>query len=472
VRSSAAIAIRIVVEYDAATSGEARTFMEHMRRSSILTAAAAALALSGGAAQAATWSAPLTLSTPHTFAGPLGVATRGDGGVVTAWPWQDNVGGDAIGGWATVTRAPGSAAFGAERPTVDGLVALGPFARTQSIAVGTQAIPNSPGPGGAIRSRIRAAVSGGTARSLAVAPLWRLPALGSAPDSSVALIAYVEITRTSSGAVRRIVRTIDRRNGAWASPSTISGRGRADAIAAAVGPRGDAVVVFVREGELLVRLRRPGHNWGSIQTLTSSPGSTTWTLRAAIDPLGRVRVVWRRHPYRGVTELRTAVVPVGRNTFTATQTLVADGASADFALAPTANGWAVADVETPRGQAPRPVLRRALGGNAFGEPRDAGPAQGGLRGADVTANPDGSITVAWVQPLAGQSSDGIVRAATRPPDGGAFGPVEDVSPPEAAHEVRLVSGPTALWTARPEGTGPSVPIGQIRTVVRAATRTP
>jgi hypothetical protein len=443
--------------------------MEHMRRAPILTVLLT-LALTP-AAHGAAWSAPQTLSEPHTFQGPLSVATRGDGAIVAAWPWQDNVGNDAIGGWSTATRTIATAPFGSELPTVDGLVALGPFARTQSIAVGTQAVPGTRGPGGGFLSRIRASISGGTARSVAVAATWRLPVLGSAPDSATALIAYVEVTRTSTGAVRRIVRTIDRRNGAWSAPSTISGRGHADAIAAAVGPRGDAVVVFVRDGKLLARLRRPGHNWGSIQTLTTSPGSTQWALGAAIDGRGQIRVVWRRHPYRGVTELRTAAVLVGRNAFTAPQTLVANGASATFALEPAAAGWAVADVETPPGQAPRPVLHRTTGGSRFSPGLDAAPAQGGIRGAAVAANGDGSLTVAWVQPLAGQDSDGVIRAATlAATTAAAFGAVEDVSPPEAAHEVRLASGPTAFWTARPGGTGPSIPLGQIRTVVRAATR--
>ena len=78
--------------------------------------------------------------------------------------------------------------------------------------------------------------------------------------------------------------------------------------------------------------------------------------------------------------------------------------------------------------------------------------------------------------MAGQNSDGIVRAATLGP-GATFGPVEDVSPAEAAHEVRLgtdprYAGPVALWTARPGGTGPGTPIAQIRTVVRSAVRLP
>jgi hypothetical protein len=79
----------------------------------------------------------------------------------------------------------------------------------------------------------------------------------------------------------------------------------------------------------------------------------------------------------------------------------------------------------------------------------------------------GGITVAWVQPLAGQNGDGIARAATLAAD--AFGPVEDVSPAESVHEVRLAADgrtgqPVAVWTARPSGQPPSV--------VRGAARTP
>jgi hypothetical protein len=36
--------------------------------------------------------------------------------------------------------------------------------------------------------------------------------------------------------------------------------------------------------------------------------------------------------------------------------------------------------------------------------------------------------------------------------------------------VRGSDGVRAFWTARPEGTGPSIPVDQIRTVVRTAVR--
>ncbi len=145
----------------------------------------------------------------------------------------------------------------------------------------------------------------------------------------------------------------------WSAPQTLSAP-HTFAGPLSVATRGDGGVVAAwpwqdnvgRDGQLLARLRRPGHGWGAIQRLATSPGSTNWALAAAIDGRGQIRVVWRRDPYRGVTELRAAAVPVGANVFTRPQTLVADGASADLALVPAAPGWAVADVEATHPAAP------------------------------------------------------------------------------------------------------------------------
>jgi hypothetical protein len=453
--------------------------MVNMRHRLLLAPLLAVLALApAAAASAATWSAPQTISAPHTFAGPLSVATTFDGSVVAAWPWQDNVGKDALGGEGTAARPQGGL-FGPEHTAPDGLVDVAPFARTQALALAAQGLPGRSGPTGAILYRVRAAfgpASGGfgTARTLATAPVVGRPALATAAGSTTALVAYIEVTRTSSGAIRRVVRAIDRRNGAWGRPSTLSGQGRADVLTAAANARGDQVVAFARNGEILARVRRQGHGWGSIQRLARATSPTQWQLAAAVDERGQVRVVWRRHQLRredapGRTALESAARLVGRGTFTAAQTLTADGASAIFRIARTAAGWAVADVETtPDG--PRPALHRTHGSSAFSPVEYAAPAQGGLRAADVAFSPATGLTVAWIQPLAGQDGDGVARAAVLEAD--AFGPVEDVSPPEAVHEVRVTPGGVAVWTARPEGTGPSIPIGQIRTVVRSAVRAP
>jgi hypothetical protein len=454
-----------------------------MRR--LLAPIAAALALLPAAAHAATWPAPQTVSAPHTFAGPLQLGSTFDGSIVAAWPWQDDVGNDALGGESTAVR-PATSAFGPERPAPDGVTAVAGFARTQTLALAVQGLPRRSGATGAFLSNIGVAFGSastgrfGAMRTLATVPLFGVARL--AAGQSTALVTWIEFRRTSGGSVRRVVRAADRRAGAWTTPYTLSGLGRANVVNAAMNARGDEVVAFDRDGDVYARVRRAGHGWGSLQRLARADGPTQWQLLCGVDDRGQVRVVWRRHQLRrdgvpGRTALESAAMLVGRGTFTAAQTLVADGASSPR-LARIPQGWAVAAVEaTPGG--PRPALHRTTGGSRFAPVQYAAAAQGGTRGADVAFSAVGGITVAWVVPLPGQDSDGVARAASLDPGvpSAAFGPVEDVSPPEAVHEVRLgadarAGQPVALWTARPGGTGPSIPIGQIRTVVRSAVRLP
>ncbi|HEY4096686.1 MAG TPA: hypothetical protein VGM33_14300, partial [Baekduia sp.] len=377
------------------------------------------------------------------------------------------------GGAATAARTQ-QAAFVGEHPAPAGLIAIAPFARTQTLAVALR--------GQRLKVAFGPASGGfGTARTLVTAPIVGLPQLSA--SGSRALIAWIETTRTSTGATRRVVRAIERANGRFGAPFTLSGQGRADAVTAAVGARGDEAVAMVRDGDVLAQVRRPGHGWGTLRRLARADGATRWHLTSGINARGQVRIVWRRHQLTrsgtpGRTALQSAAMLVGRSTFTTAQTLTANGASTP-ALTETPAGWAVADVETTAG-GPRPALHRTRGGSAFGPVEYAAPAQpGGARGADVAFSPVGGLTVAWVQPVAGQDSDGIARAASLDPGvpSPAFGPVEDVSPAEAVHEVRLgVDGragqPVAVWTARPSGTGPATPLAQIRTVVRSAVRRP
>jgi hypothetical protein len=453
--------------------------MMHMRRLLLSLLLFAAITPSAGAA---TWSAPQTVSAPHTFAGPLLTATGFDGTLVAGWPWQDNVGNDAIGGESAASRAPGQA-FASEHPAPDGLVGLAPFARTQAVALAQQGIPGRPGPTGAIRYRLNVAfapLSGGfgATRTLVTAPVVGQAQIAANSRGTV-LVAWIEVTKTRSGATRRIVRAIERRNGRFGRPFTLSGKGRADTVAIAVGERGDQAIAFVRQGDVLARVRRPGHSWGSQQRVARADGGTQWRLLTKIDQRGQVRLIWRRHQLRregvaGRTALEGTAMLVGRGRFLPAQTILPDGSSMP-ALVQVDSGWALATTATTA-DGPRPVLFRTRGASTFGAPEPAAPAQGGLRGTDVAVTAGGAITLAWIQPVAGQNSDGIVRAATLGPDA-TFGPVEDVSPAESAHEVRLGTdprwaGPVALWTARPDGTGPATPIAQIKTVVRSAVRVP
>jgi hypothetical protein len=471
----------------AATLAFYGALMVHMRRVLPLLLALAAFAATTPSAGAAPWSAPHTVSAPHTFVGPLLTATSPSDTLVAGWSWQDNVGNDAIGGEATANRAAGQASFAPEHPAPDGLAGLAIQGLTRTVALAQQGIPGRPGPTGAIRYRLNVAfgtlTSGfGPAQTLVTAPVVGQAQIAAGVDGTI-LVAWIEVTKTSTGATRRIVRAIERRNGRFGRPFTLSGKGRADTVAIAVSARGDQAVAFVRQGEVLARVKRPGHSWGSQQRVARADGRTQWRLLTKIDQRGQVRLIWRRHQLRreavaGRTALEGTAMLAGRGRFLPAQTILPNGSSMPV-LVQAEDGWALATTATTT-EGPRPVLLRTRGTSTFGGPEFAAPAQGGLRGTDVAVTAGSGITLAWVQPVAGQSSDGIVRAATLRTVLGpeaTFGPVEDVSPAEAAHEVRLASdprydGPVAVWTARPGGTSPTTPIAQIRTVVRSAVRLP
>jgi hypothetical protein len=104
---------------------------------------------------------------------------------------------------------------------------------------------------------------------------------------------------------------------------------------------------------------------------------------------------------------------------------------------------------------------------------DAAPPQGGLRSVSIAFDPTAGLAAGWVIPNPSGDGGGIGYAAATGPTGTTFGPREQVTPNEATFDMRLVrtsAGIRAFWTARPEGTGPNIPVSQIHTVVRSAMR--
>jgi hypothetical protein len=467
-----------------------------MHRALLPLLAAAALVPVASPAQAAPWSAPQTVSAPHTFAGPLATAMAQDGTLVAAWPWQDGVDPKGPSGAAAASRpplpspnaagAPATSAFGPERPAPAGLVDVVAYGHTRTLALSQQELSGRPGATGALRYRLRVAAGTlaggfGAPRTLVTAPVLGRAQIAADARGSV-LICWIEASR-AGGRTRRIVRAIQRRDGRYGAPFTLVGTGRSDIVTAAASSRGDQAIAFVREGRVLARVRRAGHHWGSLFTVARAQGPTKWQLVLGIDERGQVRLVWRRHQLNregapGRSALEGTAMLVGRGRFSPAQTIQPDGAGAP-ALAQTAGGWGVATtLATPDG--PRPVLYRTLGAGTFATTGIfAAPAQRGLRGVDVTFSAVAGTTIAWIQPIDGQGGDGQVRAASLPSaiPNPAFGPVENAGPAESAHEVRLApdpraAQPVAVWTARPSGSGPGIPTTQVETVVRSAVRTP
>ena len=97
--------------------------------------------------------------------------------------------------------------------------------------------------------------------------------------------------------------------------------------------------------------------------------------------------------------------------------------------------------------------------------------------AALAAGNGSATVVSWVRIAPGSDVSGQVLAALRPV-GGAFGAPEAVSPDE--HAASTAPGftrttdnrPLVLWTARPVGEGPGVPVASIKTFVRTAQRQP
>jgi hypothetical protein len=196
-------------------------------------------------------------------------------------------------------------------------------------------------------------------------------------------------------------------------------------------------------------------------------------------------VVWRRHQLArsgvpGRRSIEASYMPVGSYRFRSAQVVEPDGASAPSPLVLVPGGFAVAYAEdapdTPH-PATNALPRVRIAAPRFGGPLDAGPAGGGLRDVTVAAAPGGSLLATWVQPTPTGDGAGVGQGALVVQGGTAFGPVEAVTPEENVVEIVAGFDPrsgraVAAWAARPEGTGPSVPVSQTRTVVRSAERSP
>src|SRR4051794_28754766 len=149
-----------------------------MHRLAVVPAVVAAAALTAAApAGAATWSAPATISSAHTFVLGLEAGATADGTVAADWAFQDGAGDGAATGARGASLGPGKTAFGPQRALPRDLAQLVPYGR-QSVAglVFTQASAGA-------RDRLAIAFgtpdgpSLGTARTVATDDVAFLPRL-------------------------------------------------------------------------------------------------------------------------------------------------------------------------------------------------------------------------------------------------------------------------------------------------------
>jgi hypothetical protein len=197
---------------------------------------------------------------------------------------------------------------------------------------------------------------------------------------------------------------------------------------------------------------------------------TSWQLAAAFNADGRAVFVWRRHRFSRAGHPDLKALDAATLRPRATRWSSAQHLESAEARSPALSGGVLSYTKGPNSGAAARV--RPLGADGrFGAPLDAAPPQGGLRNVSTAVDAAGHVVVGWVIPNPSGDGGGIGYAATLAD--GAFGPREQVTPNEATFDMRLVSttaGIRAFWTARPEGTGPGIPVGQIKTVVRTAVR--
>jgi hypothetical protein len=415
-------------------------------------------------AAAATWSAPQTVSAPHTFAAPLFASADQKGNVLAAWGWQDGIGQTAPTGASHVRVAAG--AVSPEERAPAGLVAAQAYGDGRWVELADKQVD-------ARGQRFRLTIKdGATTTRLATAFILFRPQLSVAPDGS-AIVAWVE-----SHGTRHVVRVAMRSgSGAFSKAATLVADGQTTLVSTAISKRGDALVAFVRNRRVLVRVRRPGESWDPPVLMSSARARTTWQLTAAFDDTARAVLVWRRHRFSsaghpGVTALSSATLAPAAARWSAAQSIEADGAR-DPALSPALpSGLVLGYINGPNSHATARVRESDAGGR-FGPPQDAAAPQGGVRSLSVVYDGAAGLVVGWVIPNPSGDGGGIGYAATVPPGGSLFGPREQVTPNEATFDMRLVRSAGQIrgfWTARPEGTGPSVPLSKIHTLVRTAVR--
>ena len=445
----------------------------------LLPAALVAAAVAAPSAGAATWSAPVTISAPHTFVGSVGLGPSRSSSTA-AWLWQQGIGVDASIGASYASRSP-SGRFGPERalPFSGELLAVRAYGGGRVLAMWQRAEPR--------RSRLdplhfRVRVAQGGPRGFAAPVTIARTVATSRPQLAVvpggrAVLSYVTLVpRANRTRVHVATRSA---SGRWSRPEVISGRGQAKSVAAAIGRRGDVVVAFVRSKKLQARVRRPGRGWGRLQTLATPDGPTQWLMRAAVGDTGAIEVLWRKRRLAqdgrpGVRLLQSSRMSASSSRFAGARTIEPDGAGTPSELVALPGGFAVGYTVPQSPPGTHTIPRVAILAPGAGAPLDVAPASGGVRDVRLAWSKRLGLLATMVQPLPGANSDGVGRGAVLAAGAASFGALEAVTPAENVHEVAPgadgAGNLIAVWSARPEGTGPGIPIENLRSVARTATR--
>jgi hypothetical protein len=428
-------------------------------------------------AGAATWSAPIDVSSPSLFVDNPFIGFDQSGVGLASWRWQDRVRNSARGGVRVSTRTV-AGTFGTERPAPDALVP--PVIYGQSVAVvSEEAATLRP------RERDRINVAFGRIdrsfrkpRTIDTVETFRLPAIAANRDKVA--VAYIKARRGT----HRVARLVIRRSGRFFPPRTVSTRGGVNSVAVAIGSRGDLVVAWERQGRIEARIRRPGHRLGRV--IFVGRGAKLGTrLRAAVTPGGRVWLVWSSQALseggdNGPFSIQAAVSRTGRLVFSRPVVLdrydrrASDEATFDLALDGRRNAfvaWSSFDGSNFRAR-----LAHARSSGRFTSFETLSQPGYDAAVGDLATSTRGDALVVWSR-LDAVGEVGTSVMAGYVPAAGSYGGEEQVSLGDRARKPAVefdpVNGlPTVVWSQREGPDGPGVPLANVKTFLRASTRSP
>jgi hypothetical protein len=406
---------------------------------------------------AATWSAPLDVSSPATSIAHPFVGFGRDGSGIVLWDWQNGIVREARSGTrAAAISATG--AFGPERPAPEAAGTPVVYGSDHVVVAGeAMSFRRERPPLARVQATFgRTDGSFGRTRTIdTVRGTFRLPAVAANDAGDVAL-AYVAFTNHSA---RRVVKLALRRHGGrFGRPRIVSGP-RANSVAVAIGKRGDLVVAWERGGRVEARISRAGHRLGPVVRVGRTAKLGT-SIRAAVAPGGRVWLAWSSQMLseggdNGPFTLQVAVTRGGR--FERPHLLdqyaqrASDEATFDLALDPNGNGFvAWSTYLAPEFRASLVTADRS---GRFSPSKVISPAGYGAVVTDLVAGyRAGEALVVWSRlDQVGEVGTNVL-ALYRPPSGGLLGQ-ELVSSGDGAREGAAAFNPrtnlpTVVWSQR------------------------
>lgn len=428
---------------------------------------------------AATWSTPETLSSPALFVDNPGIGFGTSGEGLATWRYTIGIGPGSVSGVRAAPRAA-SGRFGVERELPADLSRHAVYGRDRVVAVSQRDHGD--------RRTLRVAFGSTSGRLAAARTIDRftsVPGYGNWPelaanDRGDVAVAYLQRIRGS----RRAVTLAERRpGGRFAAPRIVAGRG-GFAVTVAIGARGDLVVAWQRRRWVEARVRRPGGRLGPVQRLGPAVAQDT-RLHAAVAPSGAVWVAWDAQlttegGTSGPFTIRVAMRPAGARTFRPARVLernegrASDESRVDLALDRAGAAFVVWSSSDGANARARLATLTAGGKTASIRTLSQPGYDAAVRDVATSRRPREALVV-WArldvvgelgtQVLAGPiAADGYAGEE-------AVSDADRARLPAAAFDP-VTGAPTVVWSQRIGPDGPGVPVAEVRTVLRAATRSP